>query len=560
MPRLKIMARVVAWTAFLGCVLATYVNRDAIFANIYGAEPTPPELNPSPLPGTNAISGLVAKRDDRGRWVVEFDYYYTGTPVMSRFVVATLPGIVGNAPPWSGPTPDRPPPRVMRGKHHATIAIPYPGSDVTTTQVIVGFRAGVGVATTVAPQQTDQLIEWPTLQTWQLESQLAMESTDATLKRAISQIDTDDDRWLPNARILLEKLIERDPRFAQAYVQLARVAMKSNWGPEGLHQAETLLLSAQQLAPKDADAKILLAYVYSNQKRYAKADALFAGTAKSNTTNPWLWENWGELLATQGKYDEAAAKYREALALPVTHDSYDRARKSAYTELLRLLERRKDLDGMEALYKQRIAEFGPGACYSKDYARFLLEVRGDPPAAIQLARRALNQNCNDAPAREILGASEYVIWASATGLASAEALNQAHIYLPMGARALYTLASGERSSTALKPLVAAGEKLDQQDNERMTALAHALRENDLVAARRLLAVGARADTLVTNASIPLALLPVMEGRLDAVQLLRRFGTDYKKIRFQGATAYDIARQSGNPALVDALAADKSVAL
>jgi tetratricopeptide (TPR) repeat protein len=555
---MKVWPRVVLWAVVLGGVIAAYVGRDAIFANIAGVEPVP-ELNPSPLPGPNTISGVVVKRDDSGRWIAEFDYYYSGTPVMTRFVITTVPDLGVPSPPWNNPMQDGPVPRLLRGKHHARMAVPYPGRDGTTTQVIVGFRGGAGGIAPVASQQVPQVIEWPTLQTWQIDRQLAREPPDVTLKQAISLIDLDDQRWLPNARVLLEKLLERDPRFDPAYIELARVAMKSNWGPEGWRQAETLLLSARGLNPENANAKILLAYVYSQQRLYAKAEALLADAAKSDTPNLWLWENWGELLALQGKYDEAVVKYREAIARPMTHDTYDRARKAAYIELLKLLERRKDLDGMEALYKQRVAEFGPGACYTKDYARFLLDVRGDPQGAIDLARRALNQNCDDAPARQILGVSEYVVWASATGPASAEALNQAHIYLPMSAHALFALASGERSSTALKALVVAGEKIDQQDNEHMTALAHALTENDLVAARRLLAAGARADTPVTSAGVPLALLPVMEGRLDAVQLLRRFGTDYKKIRFHGTTAYEIARQTGNSALADALA-EKSVAL
>ena len=272
-------------------------------------------------------------------------------------------------------------------------------------------------------------------------------SPEENFNRAVSLIDSEDQGQLGDAKQILERLIDRDPKFDAGYVQLARIAMKSNWGPEGLHQAETLLLSARQIRPESADAKILLGYVYTNQNRYPQAEALFAGAARSNTRNLWLWTNWGELLAAQGKYDEAIVKYREAISRPMTHDTYDRARSQAYTYLIAILEKRHDLDGMEALYKQRLAEFGPGSCYSADYARFMLQQRGDTQGAIDLARRALNKDCTDTDAREVLGLAEYVKWAGTTDPQRTESLNQARIFLPAGPMPLYLLTT-ERADHA----------------------------------------------------------------------------------------------------------------
>jgi ankyrin repeat protein len=56
-------------------------------------------------------------------------------------------------------------------------------------------------------------------------------------------------------------------------------------------------------------------------------------------------------------------------------------------------------------------------------------------------------------------------------------------------------------------LVAAGESIDQQDNDKLTALGYALQNQNLAAARRLLALGARPDVAVGESSVPLALLP-----------------------------------------------------
>jgi ankyrin repeat protein len=228
------------------------------------------------------------------------------------------------------------------------------------------------------------------------------------------------------------------------------------------------------------------------------------------------------------------------------------ARANAYHSLLALLEKRHDFDGMEALYKQRIAEFGHGSCYSSDYARFKLQVRGDAQGAIDLARGALNQNCEDSPARQVLGLTEYVKWADSTGPQRSDALNQARIYLPAGPMPLYLLAASERTTTAARQLIAAGEGVDQQDNEGMTALAYALQNGDSAAAKRLLALGARPETAVGPLQMPVALIPVIEGDIETVRILQQAGVDYSKLRYRGAKAADLAKASGNEELLDVL--------
>jgi tetratricopeptide (TPR) repeat protein len=404
----------------------------------------------------------------------------------------------------------------------------------------------------VASSQIDRVIDWPDFQTWARDQMLAQRSPENNLEHATALIDSEDEAQLHEAKAILEQLISQNPRLDQGYVELARIAMKSNWGPEGLHQAETLLSSALQIRPDSANAKILLGYVYAHQHRFRKAEAVFAEAAESNPPNLWLWTNWGELLEMQEKREQAMSKYREAIARPMTHDTYDRARANAYHSLLALLEQRKDLDGMEALYKQRMAEFGHGSCYSSDYARFKLQVRGDTQGAIDLARGALNQDCEDSSARQVLGLAEYVLWANSTGLQRTDALNQARIFLPAGPMLFYQLASSDRTAAAAKQLIKAGERVDQRDNEGMTALARALQSEDLAAAHRLLVLGARPDTLVGPFEIPVALIPVMQGNLDAVRTLQQAGVDYSKLRYRGASALDLATQSGNKALVRAL--------
>ncbi len=404
----------------------------------------------------------------------------------------------------------------------------------------------------VVSLKLDKVIHWPDFQTYTRTQALAHNTPQENLERAVALIDQEGEQQLTEAKNLLEGMLSKDPKFDRAYVELARVAMKSNWGPEGLHAADNLLQSALQIRPDSADAKILLGYVYTHQRRFAAAESMFTQAARSETKNTWLWANWGELLTTQGKLDQAISKYRQAIAHPMTHDGYDRARADAYLHLLALLDKRKDLNGMETLYKQRLVEFGPGSCYSADYARFLLQIRGDADGAIDLARRGLDQNCDDSQSRQVLGLAEYVKWSKSADPNHTEALNQARVYLPTGPTALYLLATTDKTLPALKKLLAAGERIDQIDNEKMTALAYALQNRDLAAVKRLLVLGAHSELPVGFLELPVALIPVLSGYVDAIRVLQQFGVDYSKLRYRGATALDMAKQSGNLELLEVL--------
>lgn len=516
-----------------------------------GADPAA-STKRAPLAGTNSVSGLHVDQMKPGMWRAEFDYFYTGEPPFAALAVELIPQSGSPLGPAGLEQYQTFLPRPQPGANHASVEIRYPGAQQRTVKIAVTIRSQIFSPVVVAREQIDQVIDWPDFQTWILDRQAAKSSPQENLNRAVALIDSEDERQLNQARSILEKLISDDPKFDAGYVELARVAMELHGEPEGLHQAEGLLSSALQIRPDSVNAKILLGYVYAHEQQFAKAEALFTQAATTNTNNLWLWSNWGELLLMEGKTDQAIMKYRQAIAHPMTHDTYDRARATAYSQLLDLLRARKDHDAMEILFRQRLAEFGPGSCYTADYARFLLDVRGNTQAAIDLATGALHQNCDDTESREILGLAQYVKWASTTGPMSADSLNQARIFLPAGPKSLYLLATGDRTTPAARKLIAAGEPIDQQDNQQLTALAYALQNQDLGAARRLLTLGARADTPVGATGIPVALLPVLSADADAVRMLRQHGVNYALISFRGSTALEIAKRMGEPAIIDAL--------
>ena len=488
-----------------------------------------------PMPVANSISNITVSPMTEGHWALYFDYTYTGQPPGATFRVE-VPAQAGTQPAHfeTALTKIGPP---QPGTFHGNVEITSPGEG-RSGQVIVSMLDAGGKV--LATAHVDQVIQWPL-------------HSDNDFQRAVALIDYGTDESLPKARVILERLVSENPKLDQAYVELARVAMKTNWGPEGLHQAETLLDSALRIRPDSANAQILLGYVYTHQKRFKEAESLFVEAARSNPPNLWLWTNWGELYVAQGKADQAIAKYREAVTRP-ERDHNRNARTMAYDSLLALLKQRKDYDGMEALFKQRNADIGPNACDDAVYAVFRLNVRGDPQGAIKLATGALNFTCDvDIPSRrEILGLANYVQWAQAKQNEGADALNQARVFLPIGPRAIYLLARSDKTVPAVKKLVGTGEAIDQKDNEQMTALAHALEEKDFGAAERLLGLGAHPDTPVGYALIPVALLPVMDDDVDGIRAMQRAGVDYSKLSFRGVTALDYAKQTGNDELLEAL--------
>ena len=413
-------------------VLSAYLYQSRFYSTIGGGYSEPKKVKP--LPGKNSVSGLAVSQDKNGTWIADFDYYYTGEPGSASLQLSVLPPDSLNPSFGEGPhlvtglTPEL-------GNHHVSNELPYPLQGGKTTKVLAALISYSTTRTEVARNEIDFEIEWPDLQTWQLHKQLINRKPAQNLEFAIKLIDSESDAALNQAKTVLEHLISEDSKFDAAYVELARVSMKTKWGPEGIHEAENLLESALRINPESVNAKILLGYVYAHQQNYGKAESLFVDSEKNNPRNLWLWSNWGEMLELQGKTDQAIVKYKTAITRPMTHDTYDRARIFAYTKLIAILNKKKNYDEVERTYKQRIAEFGPGSCYSYDYSRFLLYVRGNIPASIEVSRNALKKNCDDTKSREVLGLAEYVMWAATDDKTRTEHLDQARIYLPESAKA-----------------------------------------------------------------------------------------------------------------------------
>ncbi|MGZ5786070.1 MAG: hypothetical protein ACXWJM_09130 [Ramlibacter sp.] len=532
----------------MGILLAllTYVGWQSIAPPSYlppGAQESPP------LPGRTAITKMDLQRKPDGGWTLLVDYFYTGAPLGTALRVEAVNAREGTG---AAPEPNIVGFRMMvRGANRAMIDVPRPPDEsirLTKELHVQVWRANV----VLESQKLVQTIQWPTFEAMAVDREFGSKTPDEVLKHAVELIDTDQESQLTYAKLLLERLIERNPRNDAAFVEMARVAMKQQWGPEGLSQAEALIRSALQIRSDSVNAKILLGYVYANQKRYKEAEPLFIEASKIDTPNLWLGTNWGEMLEQEGKTAAAIAKYREVLGHPPKQDTYDRARRHAARRLMALLASSKDLDTVEALHKQLTGDYGAENCFGVGYARFLVQQRGDAAAAMTMARRASTSRCDEEAARRVLGLAHYLAWSQTKEPDRAEALRQARVVRPVGPALIYELATSEHTVAAIQQLIAAGERVDQLDNERVTALAYALRADDLPAARRLLRLGARPDALVGLEQMPLALMPVLTGNLDSIRLMQRSGVDYSKLRYRGMTALDHARSIHDSRLLQAL--------
>lgn len=540
-------------TVFLMAVLLALLASYFALSYWNGLPGSGKSMQAVPLPGKNEISNVQVSRDSKGRWMVTLDYFFTGAPTNSyiNFIVGGelrqdgLPGAL--MPPVNSFA-------AKKGAQQVVVELKRP----RVAEPVITHKVSVQLVSpqqqVLASREIEQKIDWPDIQAWMIDHYLAEKSDDEILAWAVEQIDSGGNDQLLAAKRQLERLLGRNPQYDPAYVELARTSMKLAWGAEGLHQAEALLASALHISPDSSNAKILLGYVYTHQRRYKAAEELFNQAAKSETNNVWLWANWGEVLAMQGKMDLAIEKYQTAIQYPPTKDTYNRARLDAYQRLLILLEHRKDYAGLDTVHKLRVAESGPGSCYNIDYARFLLRRAGDTVKAIELASRAIDSQCTNQYAREVLGAAYYLAWANESGTQKSEFLNKARVFMPANPRLFYLLASSDLTAVAAKQLVAAGELIDQKDNQMLNALAIALQAKDRAAIRRLLQLGAKPNAVVGLENIPVALLPVMGNDIEGVRHLQQSGVDYSKIKYQGMTAFDYASQVGNGKLLQALSA------
>lgn len=526
-----------------------------------------------PLKEVQEISNLQIIRQADGRWIASFDVDFMSLPKVAEVQIAAFTG--PNAS--ESDTPFRLGNKIVSRSIlaqpktiHLDLELEFPtwvknpgdrGENNTVVQngtvtdkVVVRLVRNntFNERVILAKKVVDQVINWPSYSTWETDRKIGSEGSVAVLNRAIELIDAGNEISLYEAKIKLERLLSKDDKLVQAYIELARVAMKTTGGLEGLRHAEILLNSAIKIEPNSADAKILRGYVYSHQDRHALAELDFSQAAKSNPKNVWLWSNWGESLTKQKKYEAAVSMYRKAVDSPVSNESYDRARVDAYDRLIGLYNHNYDIQAIDAIHQQRLKDYGVKTCYAADYALFKLQNYADAEGAIELTSAIANVSCDNLLPKEVLGMAYYVKWSKMTSGDRESALRNARISFPSGARLFYLLGGSDKTLDTAKQLAKIGEVVDQSDNRKMTALAYAVNAKQADTALRLLQIGARPTVTVGHDEVPIALLPIFTDDLTMIELMRKFGVDYATLSYRGNTAREYALARGNRKLIEAL--------
>lgn len=150
---------------------------------------------------------------------------------------------------------------------------------------------------------------------------------------------SDDDAWAYNLwgnifhdidnhtkeKEMYEKAIESNPKFFQAYTNLAFTLREKGGG----YYQDSIKMCKKSLAinPRYERAYIAWAQVLQAQKNYSEASKKFEKAIKINPKFVYTYVYWGHMLLAQKKKDEAIKKYEKIIELYPMSSLADEARK-----------------------------------------------------------------------------------------------------------------------------------------------------------------------------------------------------------------------------------------
>ena len=220
---------------------------------------------------------------------------------------------------------------------------------------------------------------------------------------------------LRQAETKLRNALEINPDEAAAYVEFARLAMRSTGelDPATLGRAETSIRRALAIDPGFGNAYVLLGYVLTHAGRLSEADAAFGQAERAGATSPWLESNLAELKDKQGQAQIAAEIFTRVAAAPGKSNDI---RAAALEWLQKFHTSAGQYDQADLAYRSQI-ELDPAKPFPKgNYSQFLRVRRLDLAHSESYARQAL-ASMDYGMARKSLAFTLYLEWAEslATG-------------------------------------------------------------------------------------------------------------------------------------------------
>ncbi|HEY8559878.1 MAG TPA: winged helix-turn-helix domain-containing protein [Pyrinomonadaceae bacterium] len=129
------------------------------------------------------------------------------------------------------------------------------------------------------------------------------------------------ENWIRQSLSFYEQAIEKDPRFALAYVGAADCYMMLSGHrrmsvPEAETKARPLILKALEIAPDSAQAHNALAeFKYQFEYDWRAAEKEFQQAIEINPNVAWIRQAYGWFLMSEGRFDEADREMEKAREL-----------------------------------------------------------------------------------------------------------------------------------------------------------------------------------------------------------------------------------------------------
>ncbi len=337
-----------------------------------------------------------------------------------------------------------------------------------------------------------------------------------------------------SAKSILEEVINHDANQPQAYLELARIAMKTNW-PEGLIKAEELILTAKEIDKTYANTNVLLGYVYTNLERYEEAEAEYLLAEELGTDNLWLYANWGLNEQKQGHVKAAIDQYLKVanVELPQNRNIAPWRWVFRYSKFVDFMKDEKEYEALDKLYGKYVKSPGRHNCARLNHAKIKLELLNDPEQAIEtyLEQRSI---CRDSGA--LLALAYYQVWLMSKSNGTKEdktALRRANALAPSNVSLFYELSQMPRLKK-LMSMLSAEKDINEISAKGQTALIMAIEQDQISATKILLENGANPNIPEEDYFPPL-MRAIQKGNLKIVKLLVDAGADLEVLRIYGIT-------------------------
>jgi Tfp pilus assembly protein PilF len=272
-----------------------------------------------------------------------------------------------------------------------------------------------------------------------------------------------DPAMLTQAKAKLDEILIKVELHPPTHRLLAIYFMKAGYEGQGkfkdgtLETAEASLMNALQIDPNYIDAHILAGHLYRRMKRPDEAYASLKRAELLGSTDPWLYNNWADLLNEDGKYKEASVYFSKVMD---NKENNSAAISYAISGLSRYYIAINKMDEADSLYRKKISYEPDIAWNYGNYAWFLLCKRDNYDSASTEAQTAMSR-LNYNAARSTLASALYRKWAAQVlggQVVSAEkTFEQAMAVLPGNPTEIVSATCG--SSSALNAMQLASKKL-----------------------------------------------------------------------------------------------------